>query len=1029
MIPPLATHPGLKPTVSRWLEQLRGSHFSGDIDARFAARIAVASDNSVYEVLPQAVVFPKSRSDVESIMRTLDTPDAHDIHIAPRGGGTGTNGQSLDSGVVVDLSRHMRTIGPLNTTEGTVHVEPGVVLDDLNRFLAAHGYFFAPTLSPSDRATLGGMIATNACGKGSRIYGRTVDHVVELDVVLVDGSLVTIREMEVAEATTAAHLNDRLGHITTTALNLVQREFTTIEDFWPRMPRSPSGYNLRQVLSEDGKRFSLIPLICGSEGTLGIVVGAKLRLTRIPKQKRLLVLRYAQFDDALAAAEQLVQENPAAIETIDENILNLVRSDTLWHRLSHLLADDESTRAMNLVEFVGDSAPELDAKIQDVIHRHGPQSSGRPSPLHCTVPQSPADIDAFWDLRKKGVGLLGKMKGNRQPLPFVEDTAVPPDKLADYVRHFRAILDAEGLRYGMFGHIDVGCLHVRPALDLHDPDDARRLRRISDKVAALAKSYGGVLWGEHGTGFRSEYSPEYFGAHLFRLMCAIKGAFDPTGKLNRGKLALAPNRGHAFQSIDDNHRASLDHAIAPEARQHFAEALLCNGNGQCFSTDPRVVMCPSSKITRDRIHSPKGRAVLMRQWLRQLGGQSAPVADRLANGRYPADFAPIQLVQRWNRGLESEAMQDFSHEVYDALDGCLSCKACATQCPIEVDIPRMKAEFLSLYHERYSRPVHDFLLASLESLLVVLGRFPRLLNLLIGSRVSRWLLSRIAGLVDMPALGLPTVANGLKVRRLRGFDFESLSRLSDDEKSRTVLIVQDAFTTYFEPDVVLATADLLTALDYRPVLVPYFPNGKALHVKGFLRSFGALVHRNVTQLQRMTSLGISLVGLEPAVTLTYRDEYPRALGIAQLPFKVLLLQEWLREQLERIRGTLSTSHYALASTKSYTLLGHCTERTAVPPSQSDWKTVFAAFGLNLKIEDVGCCGMCGVYGHEKAHVAESRGIFSMNWGPRLSQAKAQSENILVSGFSCQHQARRFGDHDGRHPVFALLDAVSNRLPG
>ena len=463
------------------------------------------------------------------------------------------------------------------------------------------------------------------------------------------------------------------------------------------------------------------------------------------------------------------------------------------------------------------------------------------------------------------------------------------------------------------------------------------------------------------------------------------------------------------------------------ARDHFSEALVCNGNGQCFNTDPRVVMCPSSKITRDRIHSPKGRAVVIRQWLRLLGGQSSNVATRLANRQYPADFAPLQLIERWNLSRERESSQDFSHEVYDALDGCLSCKACSTQCPVEVDIPRMKAEFLSLYHERYSRPIRDFLLASLESLLKLFGRFPRLLNSLINNWISRSCMRYLAGLVDLPALGLSTVNLGLRLRKLSKFDYDSLARLTAQEKSKAVLIVQDAFTTYFEPEVVLATVDLLSLLGYTPVLLPYFPNGKALHIKGFLRSFTALVYRNVAHLEKIASLGISLIGLEPAVTLTYRDEYPYALGVDQLPFKVLLLQEWLHNRLDAIREALAAPQSKPAPFETYTLFGHCTEKTASPPSQAAWQEVFAAFGLTLKIAEVGCCGMCGVYGHEKAHLAESKGIFEMSWQPSLEKAEARGEAMVVSGFSCRHQAKRFGNQRGRHPVFALLESLDGRV--
>ncbi len=1029
MIPRLSQAPGLDHQVLNWLTQLRSTQFSGEIDTSLAARLAVATDNSVYEILPQVVIFPKTAADVAAVMRTLDTAEAREIQIVPRGGGTGTNGQSLAPGVVVDLSRHMRKISQLDVEAGTIYVEPGVVLDELNCAVESHGYFFGPTLSPSDRASLGGMIGTNACGKGSRIYGRTVDHIEELDIVLTDGTLVSLSEEDATEAHRTANRPDLLGSIYRDVLDTIASESELIEEFWPRMPRTPGGYNMRQVLSRGRSRFSLVPIICGSEGTLGIVVGAKLRLTPIPKCKRLLVLRYAQFNDALASAEDLVSANPSAIETIDEHILQLVRTDPLWHRLSHLFADNDKTRAVNLVEFAGSNASELNAKLQELIEQLPVSGSCPSAPIGYLVPSSTADVAALWELRKKGVGLLGKMKGNRRPIPFVEDTAVPPARLAAYVKEFRAILDAEGLQYGMFGHVDVGCLHVRPALDLRDPEDALRLRRISDKVAILAKSYGGVLWGEHGTGFRSEYSPDYFGPRLFAALCRIKNAFDPQGKLNRGKLALATSHGHKLVSIDDNQRAVLDRAISPVAQTHFSEAIFCNGNGQCFSSNSNVVMCPSSKVTRNRIHSPKGRATLIRHWLRQLGNHGDTLASGLVARQYPADFSPLQMLERWDRSRERDPGYDYSHEVFDGLNGCLSCKACTTQCPIEVDIPRMKSEFLSVYHERYPRPLADYLLASLEWVIQVAVWLPRLFNTVMRGRVSRWLLKHLAGLVDIPELGFGTVKAGYKERHLGGFDYETLSQLSDEEKAKTVLIVQDSFTTFFEPEVVLGATDLLLLLGYTPVLLPFFPNGKALHVKGFLRTFTRLVNRNVARLKEVAALGISMIGLEPAITLTYRDEYPHALGVAQLPFEVKPLQTWLAERFDDVKAKISANRLHSSLSRTYTLFGHCTEKTAEPLSHKVWQEVFAAFGLSLEVAELGCCGMCGVYGHEQAHVGESRGIYELSWKPRLELAEAQDEHVVVAGFSCRHQVKRFGNSKAQHPVFPLLEMCQQLTQG
>ena len=1023
MIPRLDIAPGIDAKIAQWLQRLKATRFGGDIETTLAARIAVATDNSIYEVMPQAVLFPRSCADVAAIMRMLGEPAAGDVQIVPRGGGTGTNGQALSSGVVVDLSRHMRGIVSIDVSSRTVEVEPGVVLDDLNRALAPHGLFFAPSLSPSDRATLGGMVATNACGKGSRVYGRTVDHVCELDVILVDGTEATLREMDMADAQQRARKCDTFGRIIRDVLQVLEASKELIASRWPVMPRSPSGYCLPRVVSADGKRFNLVPLFCGSEGTLGIVVRARLNLCPIPKHKRLLVLRYAQFDDALASAEMLVEANPAAIETIDDNILQLVRADILWHKVEHLLQDDGRTRAINLVEFTGNDAEQVERKLQrlqDSLSLHAGEP-GAPIATSCHIAAD--DIAAMWEVRKKGVGLLGKMKGQRRPIPFVEDTAVPPARLAEYVREFRQLLESEGLRYGIFGHVDAGCLHVRPALDMRDPEDARRLRRISDQVSMMVKRYGGVLWGEHGTGFRSEYLPNYFGNELFEAMCRIKTAFDPEGRLNRGKLALAQGRGHVLTNIESSHRAQLDSAIAPDAQKHFPQALYCNGNGQCFNSDPNTVMCPSSKITHNRVHSPKGRAMMLRQWLRHMKAHGHDVAQTLERRLYPPDFAPHSLLERWSHSFATAREYDFSHEVYEAFDGCLSCKACSTQCPIEVDIPRVKAEFLSLYHERYARPVRDYLMAALEPLLGAFGRFPRLLNWMLHNPIVAWIMRRFVGLVDLPRLGQLDRDSARTMRKYRYFSVTELESLAIKDRARTVLVLQDAFTTFFEPHIVLAAAKLIERLGYHPLLVPYFPNGKALHIKGFMRSFSALAKCNAARISRLAALGIDIVGLEPAVTLTYREEYRHVLSSQTTELRVLLVHEWLMGKLPELAALRSPGDDFLPPPRKFTYFGHCTEQTAHPLTTKHWQEIFAALGVELSPANVGCCGMCGVFGHEQTHYPESRGIFELSWQPRLESAKEKKETIVVAGFSCRHQVHRLIKRESKHPVVALLESM------
>ncbi|MFO0751689.1 MAG: FAD-linked oxidase C-terminal domain-containing protein, partial [Myxococcota bacterium] len=516
------------------------------------------------------------------------------------------------------------------------------------------------------------------------------------------------------------------------------------------------------------------------------------------------------------------------------------------------------------------------------------------------VAASEADRKALWQLRAKGVGLLGNTKGRRKPVPFVEDTVVPPERLAEYVAEFRAILDAEGLTYGMFGHVDVGCLHVRPALDLRDPEDEKRVRRISDKVAALCDKFGGVIWGEHGKGFRSEYSPMYFGG-LYPIVRQVKRIFDPDDRLNPGKIAVAGDaaaggKPSALASIDQPLRGHSDRHVARASQDDFAIAIDCNGNGQCYSWDPGHVMCPSSKVTRDRVHTPKGRAGVMREWLRQLSNNGVTVTKARRPSRLGQVFG--WPVRAWNTAFKR---YDYSRDVHRAMDGCLACKACATQCPVKVDVPSFRAHFLEQYHTRYLRKPSDALVGRLEGALRLMARLPLVFNFFLGMRWFQKLMGAVTGLVDTPLLARPTLRQRLKARGLAELDWRRLE-LGGAPPDKTVYLLQDAFTTFYEPDIVLAARDVLEVLGWKPVLVPFFENGKGLHVKGFLGRFDKTVRKNVALLERLARTGAPIVGIEPAVVLTYRDEYvatQRAAGRPAPSAKVELLQEFLAARLPK----------------------------------------------------------------------------------------------------------------------------------
>ena len=1025
MIPRLSPSESTPKFVQNFLEVLSKSEFSGDIHHDNGARIVTATDNSIYQVLPQAVVFPKNSRDIQTVLKIADQQRfSKSIKITARGGGTGTNGQSLTEGIVLDCSRYMNRIIESNFKEGWVCVEPGVVLDQLNEHLAPNKVFFAPDLSPSNRATLGGMVNTDACGKGSRIYGRTSDHVLELTCVLSNGEVLESVPLEPEALSEYKKKSGISANIFKIVDQVVSEKTNLIQEVFPKMSRFMTGYNLAKVYGNSENFFNLNYLLSGSEGTLAVVSKAKLRLTPLPKHKSLLVVKYETFDDALSDAEMLLKSDPAAIETIDEKILSLAKEDEIYLKIKDFVADEKGksgrkkrpTRTINLVEFCGSNKNHLEKQVTALCKTIDATNnkSGKATGYYRTV--DPQEISNLWSLRKKGVGLLGNTKGERKPLPFVEDTAVPPENLADYIREFRTLLESYGLEYAMFGHVDVGCLHVRPALDLKNPEEESWIRELSDKVVELVKKYDGVMWGEHGRGFRSEYTAEFFGEELHQDLRRIKEAFDPNNRLNPGKIVTPLSHDDKVVPIEGPLRGHKDRQITPGLLKEYESAINCNGNGACFDYSPENVMCPSSRITRDRLHSPQGRAGMMREWLRLLSvNQQSGVS-----GKKPLGFLYNLLNKIQNSWRKKQGEYDFSHEVYESMAGCLACKACATQCPVHVDVPEFRSKFLDLYHGRYLRPLKDYLVGSTESFGRLFSQMPLLANALLSWPLSRMLLKNLIGLRDLPEYSPESVRRLLQKADAPAFDVDELILRTPEELERSVILLQDAFTSFYESQVVMDFYELLKQLDYTVYVAPFSPNGKPLHVKGFLKQFRKVVEKNTNWLSYAARCGIPLVGLDPSVVLTYRDEYLKILGENKLPFEVLLPQEFLVKKSKKLPGHVDSISKKIPE---YQLLGHCTEKTGGQLSQELWQDVFEAFGLSLELIPAGCCGMAGTYGHETDHFEESRGIYNLSWSKKIPEDPLLRQNILASGFSCRSQVKRFEGFRPLHPLQALLREI------
>ncbi|HEY5716546.1 MAG TPA: FAD-binding and (Fe-S)-binding domain-containing protein, partial [Psychromonas sp.] len=715
MIPNLSHQENIKQDYFAFLTALSATNYSGEIEKSYASRLAVATDNSVYQCLPQAVLFPRSTQDIVEICKLAQQDEFANIRFSPRGGGTGTNGQSLSNDLVLDLSRFMNQILELNEIEGWVRVQTGVVKDQLNEFLRPFGLFFSPELSTSNRATIGGMISCDASGQGSLVYGKTSDHVLALTSVLVDGEVLQSAPIEGDALAKQSGRRDSIGAIYRQVVETCAAKQQQIEQGFPKLNRFLTGYDLKHVYDPETGRVDLTRILCGAEGSLAFITEAKLHVQKIPTYRTLFNVKYDSFQSALQNAPFLVQANALSVETIDSKVLNLAKQDIVWHSVSQLITDvpDQIVDGLNIVEFVEEDKQIQEQKIAALVSKLDRLIANKESGVIAyQICSDLADINKIYGMRKKAVGLLGNTAGSAKPVAFVEDTCVPPENLAAYITEFRQLLDDHNLHYGMFGHVDAGVLHVRPALDMCDPEQEKIMRTISDKVVALTAKYKGLMWGEHGKGFRSEYGPEFFGEELFTELRKIKAVFDPQNRVNPGKICTPISSEDLLVSVDAVKRGTFDRQIPIAVRESFKESIDCNGNGLCFNYDTKSPMCPSVKVTKDRRHSPKGRAALMREWLRQLANNDIDVLQ-LENDLYAGKNASI-FRKFSNTMAKRKGEYDFSHEVMEAMQGCLACKACTSQCPIQVDVPTFRARFMHLYHGRYLRPLKDYFVAYVE---------------------------------------------------------------------------------------------------------------------------------------------------------------------------------------------------------------------------------------------------------------------------------------------------------------------------
>ncbi|MCO6436840.1 MAG: FAD-binding protein [Phycisphaerae bacterium] len=970
--------------ATRLAEHLR-SQISGEVRIDRLSRALYATDASIYEIIPAGVVLPKSVNDVVRIIQACRTSK---MTVVPRGAGTGLTGGAVGPGVQIDFSRFMHGIRKLDPDQRTIVVEPGVVLDDLNNHLAPHGLQFAPDVAPSNRATLGGMIANNSCGAHSIIYGRTVDYVRRLTVVLADGEVVEFhrhrdgtsasgRDESAAGGNAASNRPGgstpaRLEH----GLSAIRDECDEdIARRFPKVLRSNGGYGLDR-LGPAGTQASAIPVLCGSEGTLGLIVEATLDLLPSIQHKGLLVLHYDDLLNALGAAPAILEHHPAAIELIDRPIIaGGVRNPAIARRCQFLRGDPE---ALLVVEFFGESPDHVTDKIERLAANrdalHGCAEAVR-------VLDRPGQSDV-WNLRKSGLGLLMSRPGDLQPQAFVEDSAVPPARLREYVERFQAILKDEDTSASFYGHSSVGCLHVRPSVNLKEAADVNRMRRIADAASDLALEFGGAVTGEHGDGIiRSAWLEKTYGPRIMESFRAVKKLFDPDGVLNPGKI-VDP------YSMTDHLRFGGDFkAQSPRASLDFSAyggmaglAGMCSGVGLCRQRNTGT-MCPSFMATRDEIHTTRARANALRMALSDRG---------------------------FLDGLDDPSLRE-------VLDLCLSCKACKTECPTGVDMARLKSEYLSQRNLLHGAEPLARLVADMPRYAEWASWFPRLSNLLGQSSLLRGLMERWYGLdrrVPPPRFATQTFRAWFRRHVRRHSSRRSGSR-------GPVVYFVDTWTNYYCPEVGIAAVRVLEHLGYEVQCPETVCCGRPSISKGLLAEATLAAETNVRILAPFARHGVPIVGTEPSCILSFVDEYPQLLqgqAAQTVAASIRTIETFLAEVVRENSGLLNSGSDSLPLLYH----GHCHQK-AIVGTDDAMAVMKHVWGEGARLINSGCCGMAGSFGHEKAHYDVARAIGEERLFPAVrSRGEAA---IAVSGFSCRHQIGHHTDARPRHLIEYIADSV------
>jgi FAD/FMN-containing dehydrogenase/Fe-S oxidoreductase len=956
-----------------FLHELK-KRFRGDLRLDAASRILYATDASMYQIEPLGVAIPKTQDDLQC---AVELAVKHRIPILPRGSGTSLGGQAIGQALILDCSRHLTLIEEIDLESHSAVVEPGVVLATLNRAAARHGLMFGPDPASVERATMGGVIGNNATGAHSILYGMSADHLISADVILGDGSLETW------------NIHNR-SVISSTVVEIREKYAEAIRQKYPGSWRNSAGYRLNYLLPWTPSRppqwdandygmessvyggssqVNLASLLAGSEGTLAIMRRARVNLVPKPKRTILGVLAYASVAEACDDVPRLLAHSPSAIELVPQLIIRLARGIPSYARQMGWVIGDPA--AVMVVEFSGNDEHGLKEKVRQIGDL-------------LTIAVSAEEQMRVWNVRKVGLGLLDSRPQVERPVAFIEDCAIPVERLGDFVREVEKILSSHNTYGGIYAHASAGCLHVRPLLDLLNKDSVGYLRSIASQVLALTLKLGGSMSSEHGDGIaRGEWLKQTYGDELVGTMRMLKRAADPHNLLNPDKMFDAPAMDTQLRYDTKYHPQTWKSSLHFQHERGLAGAIeQCNGQGLCRKDGG--VMCPSFQASREEAYGTRGRANLLRG---------------LING--------------------TDATRPHMQEaVYQSLDLCLACKGCTSECPSGVDMPRLKYEFMDHYYQSHRRPIREYLFGYFHVIARWMMPVAPLANALMRMNWSHALITAITGLARSRPLP--------QFKRMQKSSIQSAGR-------RKVIFLSDVFSHYLEPEVEQAAVSILSAAGHDVKVLQTIGSGASLLSKGFIKAARRHAEKVLNEINSLDGdCSLSVVGCEPPEIYGMKHEYTMLLPERHSEIRALSQRTWLIEEFlvrsdgfNDLRVATKDQPGPRFEHKKITFLPHCHQRAeglsddGLASGTSATIELMRALGFDVELINAGCCGMAGTFGYDAAHYDLSMQIGELGVLP----AARLADTVVSTGSACRMQIRHGTGKEAKHPLVLLADLL------